>query len=191
MNHRDHLSVCVADETGAPASVEQLVLVEAELRSLTISAIWQDDFGEPEVVAGCPPPSAFSGPPLGEPHPQASRTVTPHDVGERAVFFWRPAAPSVHKIFVYFVPRDTLAEYFDEPTYSEGRYALVTAELYCEGDNCAAVTGAMYVPPSTTTESVQQGLLDSLGLLPSAPDPALDLEDVEEPRRREIEGATP
>jgi len=157
--NRSHLSVCVDGAGGATVSATQLGLVRQALAAIRASPSNWPQFGEPEAVEGCPPSTTLSG-------PAPRNAVERHDALERARELWPPATANPHRVFVYWTAADTFAAYFGNVPYE-----VASEELLCSGHVCAGGTTGLYLTPSAAADTIQEGLLDALGLLPPEPQP--------------------
>ncbi len=152
---RDHLSVCV---DGDARTATEMAAVRQELDVIrNASAQNRERYGTPEAVEGCPPPLALSGPP-------PTSAVERHEMTDQTRLIWLPDTPSQHLVFVYFLPADVYAAYFGDVPYEDAG-----GEQLCEQGECWGVTVSLYLPESYDSSSLQFGLLDAIGIVPSSP----------------------
>lgn len=154
---RSHLSVCVAGTEAYEISDEEVDDVHSALEAgLAEVDEVPSEFGDWEVVAGCPAPVETLGTPL--------KYYPGFDAAHVDV-------PSEHMVFVYFVPEDVY-----HVTFGDEAYTLSTEEMVCEGDVCVGVTLGLYVPATVTSGLLKMALLDGLVLLPREPEPEQTLD---------------
>lgn len=150
--NRSRLSVCVQGEKGATVSAAEVGAVQNALNELQASTLGRPEFGTPEASLGCPPSATLAG----EPPRNASER---HEALERVQLIWVPDEPSLHRVFLYFVPASVYAEYFGDAPYTRG-----AAEMLCKGDECWEVTSTLFLPESASENVLAEGIAYALGL---------------------------
>lgn len=152
-SNRTELSLCVDGAGGFTPAQAQVQLVRQALDgAVAVVPSLPTEYGQRAVSAGCPPPTAMIGRPVPEDEPWT---------GVVRVGAGAPRDPSLHRLFVYFVSPDAYALHFGAKPYFR-----TIAEEMCQVDECWGVTGALYVSPSITADTLREALIDNLNLRP-------------------------
>lgn len=156
---RSQLSVCVDGAGGLAVSSADVDAVGAALQDALASAPLEvpDEYSDPTVVAGCPPPPPAL---LDE---SISPVLRPDEL---AVLV---ETPSDHLLFVYFMPSETYAFSFGDVPYTK-----VDQEVVCPTDDCITTSLSLYFPESPGHDLLRDALLDILSLVPRPPEPTID-----------------
>ena len=164
---RDKFSICV-DGVGIDLTEEQLEAVDTALDVALPRAVEISDgrltgvpeqYSDPQFVRGCPDPKVLEQALDGHVLDYFERNTM-----RRGTFVSEsgPDSLSPHRVWVYFVERETYAEAFGEE-----RYIATSEEFVCESI-CWAVTRVFYVPADAGGLAIQDGFLGTLNLLGGA-----------------------
>jgi len=69
--------------------------------------------------------------------------------------------PSVYRVVIYFTQENLYSM-----TFGEVPHVAAPAELLCEGDDCAEVTTALYVPVNVVGDALEDALFEAVGIVP-------------------------
>jgi hypothetical protein len=148
---RSHLIVCVDDGSSKGADPADLEHARAALDAAagTVDGL-PEEYGEPEVISGCPAPSASLG-----------TAITQYDIEGRNV-----SSPSEAALFLYALPEALYAS-----TFGAESHIIANEEFICEKDACVPVTKSIYMASPLEEPRLASALLEALGLVETAPPP--------------------
>lgn len=176
-SNRTRLSLCVDMADGSPVTQRDVAdVARAVDRALATLPEVPSEFGQPTVVAGCPAAIPLTGARLSSDELccTAARVVADSNL------------LSEHMVFVYLVDDTLYSRSFGDTPFTRAVSEMLCSDLPIKPspptpphlgwrDNlCAGRTLSLYVPGSTTADTLAQGIAYAVGLYPDEPEPTFD-----------------